>query len=187
MLEKNLQNCRVGYAGVNTYCQAHGALLDQLHAAGCTQIYREKVTGARADLRELLKLLNATGRGDVVTVTRIDRLTRSTVDLFALVKQIVEEVAIPLTGGAVGRHSHQPRAADDCRPGRAGGRRAGSDPAPHSGRPQARESARSARGSTADTHAAKEALRRAEGARSRNRRRPTTSAGRRFRDWRYDQ
>jgi DNA invertase Pin-like site-specific DNA recombinase len=47
------------------------------------------VTGARADRRELLKLLKAIGPGDVVTVTRIDRLARSTFDLFAIVKQIV--------------------------------------------------------------------------------------------------
>lgn len=70
MLEKSLQNCRFGYAGVSTCCQAHGALLDQLHAAGCTQIYREKVTRMRADRREPLKLLKALAAGDVVPVTR---------------------------------------------------------------------------------------------------------------------
>jgi DNA invertase Pin-like site-specific DNA recombinase len=48
------------------------------------------VTGARADRRELLKLLKAVAPGDVVTVTRIDRLARSTFDLFAIVKQIVD-------------------------------------------------------------------------------------------------
>src|SRR4051794_8415430 len=54
------------------------------------KIFREKVTGARADRRELLKLLNALGPGDVATVTRIDRLARSTFDLFAIVRQIVD-------------------------------------------------------------------------------------------------
>src|SRR6185312_92417 len=47
-------------------------------------------SGARADRRELLKLLKAIAPGDVVTVTRIDRLARSTFDLFAIVKQIVD-------------------------------------------------------------------------------------------------
>jgi hypothetical protein len=63
-----------------------------LRAAGCSSrnIYREKVTGARADRRELLKMLKALAPGDVVTVTRIDRLARSTFDLFAIVKQIVD-------------------------------------------------------------------------------------------------
>ena len=51
------------------------------------------MTGARSDRRELLKLLKALGPGDVVTVTRIDRLARSTFDLFAIVKQIVDSKA----------------------------------------------------------------------------------------------
>jgi DNA invertase Pin-like site-specific DNA recombinase len=65
-----------------TQCDQWGTL-DARLAAGCTQIYREKVTGARPDRRELLRLLRAIGPGDVVTVTRIDRLARSTFDLFA--------------------------------------------------------------------------------------------------------
>jgi DNA invertase Pin-like site-specific DNA recombinase len=39
---------------------------------------------------ELLKMLNAVAPGDLVTVTRTDRLARSTFDLFAIVKQIVD-------------------------------------------------------------------------------------------------
>jgi DNA invertase Pin-like site-specific DNA recombinase len=46
--------------------------------SGCTRIYREKASGAKADRRELLKLLNDLAPGDMVTVTRIDRLARST-------------------------------------------------------------------------------------------------------------
>src|SRR5205823_3496832 len=49
--------------------------------------------GVRADRRELLKLLKSLEPGDVVTVTRIDRLARSTFDLFAIVKQIVDSKA----------------------------------------------------------------------------------------------
>jgi DNA invertase Pin-like site-specific DNA recombinase len=75
---------------VNTYGQTLDARLDQLRGAGCAKIYREKVTGARPDRRELLKLLKALGPGDVVTVTRIDRPARSIFDLFAIVKQIVD-------------------------------------------------------------------------------------------------
>jgi DNA invertase Pin-like site-specific DNA recombinase len=67
--------------------------LEQLRRAGCSQIYREKVSGARPDRRELLKLLKHVQPGDVVTVTRIDRLARSTFDLFAIVKQIVDAKA----------------------------------------------------------------------------------------------
>ena len=64
--------------------------LEQLRGVGCIRIYREKVTGARPDRRELLRMLRALAPGDVVTVTRIDRLARSTFDLFAIVKQIVD-------------------------------------------------------------------------------------------------
>jgi DNA invertase Pin-like site-specific DNA recombinase len=61
-----------------------------LRAADSRKIYREKVTGARDDRRELLRMQAALVPGDVVTVTHIDRLARSTFDLFAIVKQIVD-------------------------------------------------------------------------------------------------
>jgi DNA invertase Pin-like site-specific DNA recombinase len=92
MTETKPQNRPLGYARVSTYGQTLDAQLEQLRAAGCSNrnIYREKVTGARADRRELLRMLKALVPGDVVTVTRIDRLARSTFDLFAIVKQIVD-------------------------------------------------------------------------------------------------
>ena len=82
----------IGYARVSTYGQTLDMQLDQLRAAGCSgrNIYREKVTGARADRRELLRMLDRLTLGDVVMVTRIDRLARSTFDLFAIVKRIVD-------------------------------------------------------------------------------------------------
>jgi DNA invertase Pin-like site-specific DNA recombinase len=51
------------------------------------------VTGAHSDRRKLLKLPDALAPGDVMTVTRIDRLARSIFDLFAIVKRIVEAKA----------------------------------------------------------------------------------------------
>src|SRR6266704_3125791 len=87
------QNRRIGYARVSTYGQTLDAQLEQLRAAGCSKIYREKVTGAHSDRRELLKMLDRLGAGDVVTVTRIDRLARSTFDLFGIVKRIVDAKA----------------------------------------------------------------------------------------------
>ena len=66
------------------------AQLEQLRGAGCTKVYREKVTGAHSDRRELLKLLKSLAAGDTVTVTRIDRLARSTFDLFGIVRRIVD-------------------------------------------------------------------------------------------------
>ena len=56
------------------------------------QDFREKVTGAHSDRRQLLKM-DTLAPGAVVTVTRIDRLAHSTFDLFAIVKQIVDAKA----------------------------------------------------------------------------------------------
>jgi DNA invertase Pin-like site-specific DNA recombinase len=95
MTETHPHKRHLGYARVSTYGQTLDTQLEQLRAAGCSSrnIYREKVTGARADRRELLRLLRGLAPGDVVTVTRIDRLARSTFDLFAIVKQIVDAKA----------------------------------------------------------------------------------------------
>jgi DNA invertase Pin-like site-specific DNA recombinase len=61
MTETKPQKRSIGYARVSTYGQTLDVQLEQLRAAGCTSrnIYREKVTGARADRRQLLKLLKA--------------------------------------------------------------------------------------------------------------------------------
>ena len=95
MTETHLQNRRLGYARVSTYGQTLDSQLEQLRKVGCTScnIYREKVTGARVDRRELNRMLGKLTPGDVVTVTRIDRLARSTFDLFAIVKRIVDAKA----------------------------------------------------------------------------------------------
>ena len=93
--ENEPQIRHLGYARVSTYGQTLDAHLEQLRAAGCANrnIYREKVTGAHSDRRELLKMLKTLAPGDVVTVTRIDRLARSTFDLFGIVKRIVDAKA----------------------------------------------------------------------------------------------
>ena len=90
MTETDSQNRRLGYARVSTYGQTLDAQLEQLRADGCAKVYREKASGAQADRRELLRMLKDITPGDVVTVTRIDRLARSTFDLFATVKRIVD-------------------------------------------------------------------------------------------------
>jgi DNA invertase Pin-like site-specific DNA recombinase len=89
MTETHPQNRCLGYARVSTCGQTLDVQLEQLRAAGCTKIYRDEVTRAHSDRRELLKLLDALAPGDIVTMTRIDRLARSTFDLFGIVKRIV--------------------------------------------------------------------------------------------------
>jgi len=90
MTETQPKTRHFGYVRVSTYGQTLDAQLAQLKAQGCSKVYREKASGAQADRRELLKLLKAIAPGNVVTVMRIDRLARSTFDLFAIVKQIVD-------------------------------------------------------------------------------------------------
>src|SRR5215470_12922770 len=82
-----------GYARVSTHGQTLAAQLEQLRAAGCLRVYREKASGARADRRQLQRLLKALVRDDTVIVTRIDRLARSTFDLFAIIQRIVDSGA----------------------------------------------------------------------------------------------
>ena len=80
MNETHPEKRLIGYARVSTYGQTLDSQLEQLRKAGCTSrnIYREKVTGARPDRRELNRMLGKLAPGDVVTVTRIDRLARTT-------------------------------------------------------------------------------------------------------------
>lgn len=90
-MRKSLNPSRsIGYARVSTFGQTLEAQLDQLREAGCQAIFREKASGARADRRELNRLLTKLEAGDEVVVTRIDRLARSTFDLFAIVKRVVD-------------------------------------------------------------------------------------------------
>src|SRR5437588_12824432 len=78
MTETHPEKRLIGYARISTYGQTLDAQLDQLRPAGCSSrnIDREKVTGARADRRELNRMLGKLAPGDVVTVTRIDRPAR---------------------------------------------------------------------------------------------------------------
>jgi predicted site-specific integrase-resolvase len=122
MAETHPENRLIGYARVSTYGQTLAVQLDQLRAAGCISrnTYREEVTGAHNNRCELLKMLDRLAPGDVVTVTRIDRLARSTFDLFAIVKASCRhrqahrghQGAISVISRTVGRHRHQHRAID---------------------------------------------------------------------------
>src|ERR1041385_3707840 len=53
-----------GYARVSTHGQTLAAQLEQLWAAGCRKVYREKASGARADRRQLQRLLKTLAQGD---------------------------------------------------------------------------------------------------------------------------
>jgi DNA invertase Pin-like site-specific DNA recombinase len=79
-----------GYARVSTDGQTLASQDAQLHAAGCAKIYSEKVSGARTDRVELGKLLKRLDEGDVLVVTRLDRLARSTRDLLNILDRVAK-------------------------------------------------------------------------------------------------
>ena len=66
------------------------AQVAQLRKAGAAKVFRETASGAKTDRTQLRKVLAALDAGDVLMVTRLDRLARSTFGLFAIVKQIVD-------------------------------------------------------------------------------------------------
>ena len=78
----------LGYARVSTQDQDLNGQLAALKAAGAGTIYREKISGARADRPQLEKLMAALKPGDIVTVTKLDRLGRSTRELLDLIDRI---------------------------------------------------------------------------------------------------
>jgi DNA invertase Pin-like site-specific DNA recombinase len=78
----------IGYARVSTDDQDLRNQRDELHAVGCTRIFAEKITGTRRDRPELARLLDHLRERDVVTVTRLDRLARSTRDLLDIAERI---------------------------------------------------------------------------------------------------
>jgi DNA invertase Pin-like site-specific DNA recombinase len=77
-----------GYARVSTAGQTLASQDGQLHAAGCAKVYAEKVSGAKTDRPELAKLIRRLEAGDVLVVTRLDRLARSTRDLLNILDAI---------------------------------------------------------------------------------------------------
>jgi DNA invertase Pin-like site-specific DNA recombinase len=78
----------MGYARVSTQSQDLCQQRDTLRECGCTRIFEEKISGVRRDRPELGRLLEHLRPGDVVTVTRLDRLARSTRDLLEIAEHI---------------------------------------------------------------------------------------------------
>ena len=69
------------------------AQLAELKAAKCEKIFQEKISGARSDRKQLTRLMAVLAKGDVLVVTRLDRLARSTRDLLNLLGTIAEKGA----------------------------------------------------------------------------------------------
>jgi hypothetical protein len=79
-----------GYARVSTGGQSVDAQDRQLRAAGAGKVFREVASGAKTDRPQLRRLLSEIAAGDVVMVTRLDRLARSTRDLLNTLAAIAD-------------------------------------------------------------------------------------------------
>jgi DNA invertase Pin-like site-specific DNA recombinase len=82
-----------GYARVSTHGQSVDAQMKQLRAAGAAQIFKEKAGGEKTDRPQLRRALKEIDKGDVLMVTRLDRLARSTRDLLNTLAQIADKRA----------------------------------------------------------------------------------------------
>jgi DNA invertase Pin-like site-specific DNA recombinase len=82
-----------GYARVSTRDQDLAAQDAELMAAGCAKVFKEKVSGAKTDRPELAKAIRRLEPRDVLVVTRLDRLARSTRDLLNVIAAIAERGA----------------------------------------------------------------------------------------------
>jgi DNA invertase Pin-like site-specific DNA recombinase len=88
-----------GYARVSTRDQDLAGQIAELQAAGCGNIFKEKASGARTDRPELAKVIRRLEAGDVLVVTRLDRLARSTRDSTSLMQS-----ARPARASNMGRY-----------------------------------------------------------------------------------
>lgn len=81
---------RIGYARVSTQEQDNQLQITALKENGCELIFQEKASGGRWDRPELHRLLGQLRKGDIVTVWKLDRLSRSLKDLLLTLEKIEE-------------------------------------------------------------------------------------------------
>jgi DNA invertase Pin-like site-specific DNA recombinase len=85
---------KMGYARVSTTGQSSDGQVEQLKAAGCGKVFQETASGAKTNREALAKLVASLQPGDIVVVTRLDRLARSTLDLLMILKAVADREAL---------------------------------------------------------------------------------------------
>ena len=78
----------IGYARVSKDEQNLDLQLDALNATGVERIFSDKESGAKADRKGLAETLSHLRAGDVLTVWKLDRLGRNTIQLMMLLNQL---------------------------------------------------------------------------------------------------
>ncbi len=104
----------VGYARVSTLDQDPALQLDALAAAGCTKVFEERASGARADRPGLRQAVDYVREGDVLVVWKLDRLGRSLAHLIETVaaleqrdvgfRSVTESIGTTTPGGRLVFH-----------------------------------------------------------------------------------
>jgi len=84
---------KYGYARVSTDGQSVAAQIAALKQAGAEKVFKEVASGAKSNRAQLDRALNVLKKGDVLIVTRLDRLARSTRDLLNTLALIAEKKA----------------------------------------------------------------------------------------------
>jgi DNA invertase Pin-like site-specific DNA recombinase len=79
----------VGYARVSSRGQDLGVQLEKLK--GCNKVFKEKRSGVDAGRPELKRCLEYLREGDTLLVTKLDRLARSTSDLYRIISQLADK------------------------------------------------------------------------------------------------
>lgn len=83
---------KIGYARVSTTGQSLESQLMALEAEGCEEIFQEKLSGKSADTRkELQAAIQMCRRGDILVCTKLDRISRSMIDLWDIVTKLEEK------------------------------------------------------------------------------------------------
>ncbi|MGH6866474.1 MAG: recombinase family protein [Methyloceanibacter sp.] len=81
----------VGYARVSSIGQDLTVQLEKLEGARCDKLFKEKRSGVDAGRPELKRCLDYLREGDTLLVTKVDRLARSTSDLYRIISTLTEK------------------------------------------------------------------------------------------------
>lgn len=80
---------KIGYARVSTTGQNEAAQVDLLQRNGAEEMFVDKASGTNRDGRpKLAEAIRFARKGDILMVTRLDRLARSVIDLHAISKEL---------------------------------------------------------------------------------------------------
>ena len=81
---------RIGYCRVSSADQHLTSQLEAVKEAGCEKIFSEKLSSRNRERPELNRMLDQIRAGDVLVVTKLDRLARSTYELLEIIERIKE-------------------------------------------------------------------------------------------------